>query len=195
MTISKTLPPLSQVQRQGPRAGRTRNLRQEPPSLLPPERQEHLLTLLGQVEEEEEEVEEEEKNLDEIGTEATNCLTVRSISCGSSGGGNEYSITWGKYWTNRNLNLIDTNFTISNKDRHEILSYTSRSSIIRATLSLGLNGEMVERPRRLIAKWTCKIDEFRIRRTCKTNIYKNKHRKNCECCKSLTLNVVIQVCQ
>ena len=46
-------------------------------------------------EEEEEEVEEEEKNLDEIGTEATNCLTVRSISCGSSGGGNEYSITWG----------------------------------------------------------------------------------------------------
>ena len=34
----KNLPPLSQVQRQEPRAGRTRNLRQEPPSLLPPER-------------------------------------------------------------------------------------------------------------------------------------------------------------
>ena len=61
---------------------------------------------------------EEEKNLDEIGTEATNCLTVRSISCGSSGGGNEYSITWGKYWTNRNLDLIDTNFTISNIDKY-----------------------------------------------------------------------------
>ena len=66
----------------------------------------------------------------------------------------------GKYWTNRNLDLIDTNFTISNI--YEILSYISRSSIIRATLSLGLNGEMVERPRRLIAKWTCKKDEFRI---------------------------------
>ena len=135
----------------------------------------HLLTLLGEV------VRrlvrgrgggsvEEEENLEQIGTEATNCLTVRSISCGSSGGGNEYSITLGKYWTNRNIFLIDTNFTISNINRYEILSYISRSSIIRATLSLGLNGEMVERPRRLIAKWTWKIDEFRIRRTCKTNL-------------------------
>ena len=89
----KNVPPLSQVQRQGPRAGRTRNLRQEPPSLLPPERRAPLDFVGGgggggSVEEEE--------NLDEIGTEATNCLTVRSISCGSSGGGNEYSITWGQ---------------------------------------------------------------------------------------------------
>ena len=91
----KNVPPLSQVQRQGPRAGRTRNLRQEPPSLLPPERRAPLDFVGGggggggSVE--------EKKILEEIGTEATNCLTVSSISCGSSGGGNEYSITLGKY--------------------------------------------------------------------------------------------------
>ena len=59
MTISKTLPPLSQVQRQGPRAERTRNLRQEPPSLLPPERRAPL-DIVGGGGEEKEEVEEEE---------------------------------------------------------------------------------------------------------------------------------------